>query len=148
VALVFGPEPSGLTNEEITLCQYLICIPAEESYSALNLAQSVGICLYEMRLATMNSGPGTEADPLPADLGLQQRMFTALESSLREIHYLYGTKAGPLMHGLRRLISRANPTEMEVKLLLGLARQIQWVAAQRTGGKTSSDGLERAPESE
>src|SRR5262245_35936284 len=45
-ALVFGPEPSGLTDEEVTRCHYLIHIPTDEAYSALNLAQAVAICAY------------------------------------------------------------------------------------------------------
>jgi tRNA/rRNA methyltransferase len=127
VALVFGPEPSGLTNEEITLCQHLVCIPTDPVYPALNLAQSVGICLYELRMACLAP---THAEELstPAEFSLQQRMFEALEKSLVEIHYLFGEKGPILMHALRHLIGRAKPTEMEVKLLFGLARQMNWIA--------------------
>jgi tRNA/rRNA methyltransferase len=131
VALVFGPEPSGLTNDEIGLCQHLICIPTDSAYPALNLAQSAAICLYELRMACLLSEirhPG----PPPADLELQERMFTALESAFVDIHYLYGPRAAGLMHGIRHLIGRAGPTEMEVKLLLGLARQIRWFAGRQT----------------
>src|SRR5437899_5757348 len=49
VALVFGPERSGLTDREVTRCHHLIHIPTDPSYPALNLAQAVGICLYELR---------------------------------------------------------------------------------------------------
>src|SRR2546430_10164546 len=48
-ALVFGPEPSGLTDVEVTRCHYLIHIPTDPAYPALNLAQAVAICLYELR---------------------------------------------------------------------------------------------------
>jgi tRNA C32,U32 (ribose-2'-O)-methylase TrmJ len=51
VALVFGPERDGLTNEEITRCHHLIHVPAYPSYPALNLAQAVAICVYELRCA-------------------------------------------------------------------------------------------------
>src|SRR5581483_7741991 len=50
-ALVFGPEPSGLTNAEVSRCHYLIHIPTDSAYPALNLAQAVAICLYELRRA-------------------------------------------------------------------------------------------------
>ena len=50
-ALVFGPEANGLTDAEVSRCHYLIHIPAEASYLALNLAQAVAICLYELRCA-------------------------------------------------------------------------------------------------
>ena len=49
-----------------------------------------------------------------------------LRVALEEIHYLYGDRAGALMHGLRHLLGRARPTAMEVRLLLGLARQVRW----------------------
>jgi tRNA/rRNA methyltransferase len=139
VALVFGPEPSGLTNEEISLCQHLISIPADPGYPALNLAQSVGICLYELRMATLDPGDLTP-EPRPAEFSLQQRMFEALERSLVEIHYLFGEKAPVLMHAIRQLISRANPTETEVKLLLGLARQMSWIAKQKASPPPSTEG--------
>lgn len=129
VALIFGPEPSGLTNEEISLCQHLICIPTDAGYPALNLAQSAAVCLYEMRVACLRDDLPDIAEP-PAPLELQERMFKALEEAFTEIHYLYGPRAPALMHGIRQLIGRASPTEMEVKLLLGLARQIRWFASR------------------
>lgn len=134
VALVFGPEPSGLTNEEITLCQHLVCIPTDAGYPALNLAQSAAICLYELRIACLGETAPATGSP-PATLDLQERMFVALEGAFKEIHYLYGPRAPALMHGIRQLLGRAAPTEMEVKLLLGLARQIRWFASRPPGAK-------------
>ncbi|MCS6852738.1 MAG: RNA methyltransferase, partial [Gemmataceae bacterium] len=129
-ALVFGPEPTGLTDTEVTRCHYLIHIPTDPSYPALNLAHAVAICLYELRRAWL----GQARDPKPiaeiapfADL---DRMFTHLRAALEDIHFLYGPKAESLMHALRHLISRAGPSPMEVDLLHGLARQIRWYAAQ------------------
>jgi tRNA C32,U32 (ribose-2'-O)-methylase TrmJ len=58
-------------------------------------------------------------------------MFQRLQSALEEIHFLYGEKAGPLMHALRHLIGRAGPTQMEVDVLFGLARQIKWFVQNR-----------------
>jgi tRNA/rRNA methyltransferase len=135
-ALVFGPEPSGLTNEEVTRCHYLIHIPADPTYPALNLAQAVAICLYEVRCAWLEGGqPSPSAEP-PAPFASQERMFEHLRSALEEIHYLYGPNADALMHGLRHLIGRARPSAMEVDLLFGLARQMRWIAAQRPDGKS------------
>jgi tRNA/rRNA methyltransferase len=132
VALVFGPERTGLTNEEVTLCTYLVHIPTDSAAPALNLAQSVAICIYELSLAARNSGA-----PAPsAGAALQEaapaadveRMFTLLRQSLKRIDYLSGPKADALMYGLRHLIGRALPSPMEVGLITGLARQIQWFA--------------------
>lgn len=127
VALVFGPEPHGLANEEIIRCPCLIHIPTDESYPALNLAQAVAICLYELRRAWLARG-GEPAGEEVASLADQQRMFSRLEEGLRAIRYLRGVRGDALMHALRHLITRARLTPMEVRLLLGLARQLDWAA--------------------
>src|SRR5579884_3132860 len=58
VALVFGPEPSGLGNDEVSRCHYLLHIPADPGYPALNLAQAVAVCLYELRRTwLLRTGP-------------------------------------------------------------------------------------------
>ncbi|MBI1914243.1 MAG: RNA methyltransferase [Planctomycetes bacterium] len=128
VALVFGPERTGLHDDEVSRCHHLIHIPADPSYPALNLAQAVAICLYEVRCAWLRR---TEDRPLslpgpPAPFADQERAFENLRIALKEIHYLYGERGAALMHGLRHLLGRARPTAMEVRLLLGLARQIRW----------------------
>jgi tRNA/rRNA methyltransferase len=129
-ALVFGPEPSGLSNEEVARCHQLIHIPADPAYPALNLAQAVGICLYELRRAWLRRQEPMAAPAAVAPFIDQERMFASLRSALEEIHFLYGAKADALMHALRHLIGRAAPTPMEVDLLMGLARQIHWYANQ------------------
>src|SRR5262249_40426745 len=129
VALVFGPEPSGLSNDEVARCHCLIHIPTAEGHPALNLAQAVAICLYELRRAWLARTAAPPPATPPATFAAQEQMFEQLRAALEEIHFLYGPKAEALMHALRHLIGRAGPTEMEVKLLLGLARQIRWFAA-------------------
>jgi TrmH family RNA methyltransferase len=135
-ALVFGPESCGLSNEEVTRCHYLIRIPTDEAHPALNLAQAAIICLYELRRAWLAQNQPPPPPERPADFAAQEQMFAHLRTALEEIHYLYGTKADALMHALRHLLGRAQPTEMEVKLLLGLARQIRWFVAH---GRTAAD---------
>src|SRR6516225_250697 len=132
VALVFGTEASGLTNAEVTRCHYLIHIPAEPCYPALNLAQAVAICLYELRRAWLGRTGMPSAAEAPATFADQERMFAHLRQALERIHFLYGEKADTLMHALRHLISRAGPTPQEVKLLHGLARQLLWFAEHGT----------------
>lgn len=129
-ALVFGPEPSGLTNQEVARCHYLIHIPTDPAYRALNLAQAVAICLYELRCTWLRSQPKKPRPIAPAPHGLQERAFNRLEQALQRIHFLYGEKAEPLMHALRHLIGRAGPTAQELRLLLGLARQMDWFVAR------------------
>jgi tRNA/rRNA methyltransferase len=136
VALVFGPEPHGLSNAEITRCHGLVHIPVAAESPALNLAQAVAICLYELRkqhdrLSATRGGAPTPAEIAPfAD---QERMFGHLREALEAVGYLFGTRADSLMHAVRHLIGRANPTPQEVKLLHGLARQLLWLSRQAKG---------------
>jgi tRNA/rRNA methyltransferase len=128
VALVFGPECTGLTDEEVTRCHHLIHIPTSDDYPALNLAQAVAIMLYELRRAWLRRSsdmPLSQHEP-PAPFADQERAFDQLRLALEEIRYLFGDKGPALMHGLRHLLGRAQPSAMEVRLLIGLARQIHW----------------------
>jgi tRNA/rRNA methyltransferase len=133
VALVFGPEASGLSNDEVSRCHHLIHIPARDDYPALNLAQAVAICLYELRRAQLRRA-GPSAVPAIAPQADQERMFQHLRQALEEVHYLYGANADALMHGIRHLIGRARPSPVEVDLLFGLARQLRWYVARHSGG--------------
>lgn len=129
-ALVFGPEPGGLTNEDVSRCDALIHIPASDEYPALNLAQSVAVCLYELRRQLLHANALPSDRDRPAADSERERMFAHLRTALERVHFLYGDKADSLMHAMRRLIGRANPTEQDVKLLHGLARQLEWVATR------------------
>jgi tRNA/rRNA methyltransferase len=128
-ALVFGPERTGLTNDEVSRCHHLIHIPTDPAYRALNLAQAVTICLYELRRAWLKRGVPEIPTETAAPFADQERMFDQLREALEGIHFLYGPKADSLMHALRHLIGRARPSAMEVKVLFGLARQLRWFAA-------------------
>ena len=140
VALVFGPEPTGLTNDDVTLCHYLIHIAADDAYDSLNLAQAVAICLYELRKQCMHQSAESAAVEAPAPFAEQEQLFAQLRLALEEIHFLYGDKADALMHAVRHLLGKARLTELEVKVLLGLARQIRWYLAHhpRTMGDDQS----------
>jgi tRNA/rRNA methyltransferase len=128
VALVFGPEPTGLTNAEIARCHYLIRIPTDPAFSSLNLAQAVAICLYELHSACLRATLPPAPPEQPASFAEQERMFEKLRDALEQIHFLYGEKAESLMHAVRHLIGRAGPTAMEIDVLYGLARQLRWAA--------------------
>src|SRR5581483_5639186 len=97
-AVVFGPEPSGLSNEEVIRCHYLIHIPADPGYPALNRAQAVAICLYELRQAWQRRSTPEAAREPPAPVAAQEQMFAHLRAALEEIHFLYGANADTLMH--------------------------------------------------
>jgi tRNA/rRNA methyltransferase len=137
-ALVFGPEPTGLSNDEIAQCHYLLSIPTADARTSLNLAQAVAICAYEL----YRHGAGTEGrEPAvvtspPATQQELDRLFGRLRASLEKIHFLYGDKADTLMLAVRHLLTRAQLSVMETKLLHGLARQIDWYVEHHpsTGG--------------
>ena len=144
VALVFGPEPHGLSNEEIARCHGLVHIPVDPEYKSLNLAQAVTICCYELRKAWSAAVAVDRATPPPGPVVAphvdQERMFEHLREGLAAVGYLFGHRAESLMHGVRQLIGRAMPTPQEVKLLHGLARQLLWVARHRPPGEGDEPG--------
>jgi tRNA/rRNA methyltransferase len=136
VAVVFGPEPHGLSNAEITRCHGLVHIPVDPDAPALNLAQAVAVCCYELRrqhdrgvAATRNEVERSAAAEV-APFADQERMFEHLRRALEAVGYLFGTRADSLMHAVRHLVGRSNPTPQEVKLLHGLARQLLRLAGQ------------------
>ena len=133
-ALVFGPEPTGLSNDVIVRCHHLLHIPTEDECPALNLAQAVAICAYELARACRSTAapPTLEPAHAPATFELQDQMFDQLRLALEDIHFLYGEKAHALMHAIRHLLGKARLTDMEVKVLLGLSRQIRWHAARQS----------------
>jgi len=124
IALVFGPEPHGLTTAEIDRCHYLVTIPTNPEYPSLNLAQAVAIALYEVSQTQSYK----IARPQPASDEAIERALQHLRDGLTAIHFLYGEKADTLMHAVRHLIHRAQPSEVEVKILHGLARQMLWIS--------------------
>jgi tRNA/rRNA methyltransferase len=124
-ALVFGPEQTGLSNAEVTRCHHLITIPAAPEYPVLNLAQAAAVCLYEL-YKTWRAQTRPPAPRATATFAHQERMLAQLRQALTDIHFLWGDNAASLLHALRHLIGRARPTPMEVDVLLGLARQIDW----------------------
>ncbi|MFO0938184.1 MAG: RNA methyltransferase [Gemmataceae bacterium] len=141
-ALVFGPEPHGLTTAEIGMCHGMIHIPTSPDHSSLNLSQAVAVCLYELfqlttdshRLRKKNLASHEELD----------RMLGHLRESFEAIHYVYGQKGDQLMHGFRHVILRAQPTTQEVRMLHGLARQLLYLAGH-TKVKPTAEELGETP---
>jgi tRNA/rRNA methyltransferase len=128
VALVFGPEDQGLSNEELALCHRQIQIPTDPAYPSLNLAQAVGICCYELRTLLCPDPPLPPSPGLskPAPFELLEGFFGQLEALLLQIGYLYPHTARRKMLKLRALFHRAGLTVSEVALLRGILRQLQW----------------------
>ena len=128
VALVFGRERIGLTNEERQKCHYHVTIPANPDYSSLNLAMSVQVLCYEIRMAYLaalakeqTAYPQSDY-PLEADL---ERFYTHLEEVLNEVHFIRSTNPGQIMGRLRRLFTRARPEGQELNILRGILTSVE-----------------------
>lgn len=138
VAVIFGPEPHGLTTAEIDLCDYLMTIPTNPEYPSLNLAQAVAITLYEISRREPSSF-GSEEIATHEEV---ERALQHLRQGLEAIHFIYGPKGEMLMHAVRHLIRRSQPSVRETKLLHGLARQLLWKARQVAEGSRGTPSLE------
>lgn len=124
VALVFGRENSGLTNEELQQCHFHMCIPANPEYSSLNLAAAVQTLCYEIRMAYLSreSYPSIEEEyPLNEDL---ERFYVHLESTLEQTSFIRKSHPGVVMTKLRRLFNRARPESQELNILRGILASI------------------------
>jgi len=130
VAILFGRERYGLTNDEMQRCQYLVNIPSNPAYSSLNLAQAVQIIGYELRVAAMG-GAGISAPPMdwePVDDSQMEGLFEHLERTLLEIRFLNPRQPKRLMMRLRRLYNRARPDQNEINILRGILKASQEAA--------------------
>jgi tRNA/rRNA methyltransferase len=128
-ALVFGPEPSGLSNAEIARCHGLIRILTDNRCPSLNLSHAAAVCLHELRRLWLHAQDvGVRPTQKVAPFADQERMFESLRDALERVHFLWGPKTDSLMHAVRHLVARARPSPNEVRILFGLARQLRWVA--------------------
>jgi TrmH family RNA methyltransferase len=130
VALLFGRERYGLTNEEMQRCNWLVHIDANPEYSSLNLAQAVQVLCYELRMAAMAGADRAPdlPDHEPVD-GLQMdRFYQHLEKTLLDISFLNPAQPKKLMMRLRRLFNRARPDQNEINILRGILTASQEIA--------------------
>jgi tRNA (cytidine32/uridine32-2'-O)-methyltransferase len=122
VALLFGREAHGLTNEEIQRCHFLVHIDTNPEFGSLNLAQAVQVAAYELRVNALG-GAGEEqaaTDWAPVDAGQMERFYEHLESALKHIRFLNPAHPKRLMMRLRRLFNRARPDQNEMNILRGI----------------------------
>jgi tRNA (cytidine32/uridine32-2'-O)-methyltransferase len=125
VALVFGRENSGLTNEELHKCHFHVFIPANPEYSSLNLAMAVQTLSYEIRmafLATKAYPEQVEEYPLAEDI---EGMFNHLEQTLVDTRFIVPAHPGLVMTKLRRFFNRARPEIKELRMWRGILSSIQ-----------------------
>ena len=134
VALVFGREDRGLTNDELHRCHRHVHIPANPDFSSLNLAAAVQVLCYELRMTylaqqrgeqTERPQWGTEWDIETASADELQRLFEHMEQALIDIEFLDPDNPRQLMTRLRRLYLRSQPDRVEVSILRGILTATQ-----------------------
>lgn len=140
VAVVFGREDRGLTNEELALANYHVTIPVNTDYGVLNVAQAIQVICYEMRMATLaavKSGedeaatmPVTDTESMQWDEPLvtheqMEQFYPHIEKMLAEIEFLDPKNPRLLPLRLRRLFGRIQLDRMEYHLLRGIFSRVQ-----------------------
>ena len=133
VALVFGREDKGLTNEELLLCTHVVRIPASPAYPSFNLAQSVVLLCHEFYRASLGDrplpSPEDEVSP-PASSKMRQTMLAKWRAMLLETGFTDEERATHMMEGFGRIFARGAKTEADMRILMGLARQAGWAAGR------------------
>jgi len=129
VALLFGSEKRGLSNEDLSYCHWLIRIPTLEENPSMNLGQSVAVCLYELaRDPTLQTETTKPALAKSAEL---ERMTELLLDALHTSGYIASNSADRTEEKLRRLIRRLKLSDPDAELWLGMLRQMLWKMRSR-----------------
>lgn len=134
IAIVLGREHSGLTNEELERCHYLVHIPSNPEYSSLNIAAAAQVLAYEIfqgsspekgrNLQPAENVVSLDDEPF-ADAQDMERFYEHLSEMLTEIGFLQTEHPRKMMRRLRRLFNRARPDRVELNILRGILTTIQ-----------------------
>jgi len=124
-AILFGRERTGLTNDELDRCHYLVQIPTNPAYPSLNVAAAVQVIAYELRMAAGLSQPRPESRYRFASAEEMERFYRHLEETLIAIDFLDADNPRQLMRRLRRLFGRARPNQNEVNILRGILTAVR-----------------------
>lgn len=158
VAIVFGREDRGLTNEELQKCNYHVHIPSNPEYSSLNLATAVQVITYEIRMAYLlatenNTLPQHQWDFPPADAQSLETFYTHIEDTLVQLDFLDRDNPKQTMTRLRRLFNRVRMDQMELNIFRGVLTAMQnyifytGKVVSRFGIKGDMNGLREAAKS-
>ena len=132
LALVFGREDSGLTREELVLCQHTAAIPANAAFPTMNLAQAACVFCYE--LSSIAPAPAPRELPDAATL---ERIHERARALLLEVGFLHDNNPDRIYDDLRAIIARAELDAREATIALGILRQLEWALhaeRRRPGG--------------
>jgi tRNA/rRNA methyltransferase len=124
VALLFGSEKTGLSNEDLSHCHWLMRIPTREQHPSVNLGQAVAICLYELSRDRKASRQSEKQKPATA--GEVERITGMLLDALHASGYLKPHSAAPTQEKVRRMVRRLNLSASDAEVWLGMLRQMVW----------------------
>ncbi len=127
VAMVFGRESSGLSNEELERCNYLVNIPTSADYSSLNIAAAIQVLCYEIHMKAYLDSPAEEIEaefPLATNDDME-RLYQHFEEALIELNFLKPHNPKQLMRRIRRLFNRSGVDKMELNILRGILSAAQ-----------------------
>lgn len=126
VALVFGRERTGLTNDELQKCHYHVAIAANPEYSSLNLAMAVQTICYEVRMHWLqDQAPEVESEADYPSAEQLEGFYQHLEQTLLKTGFIADDHPGQVMSKLRRLFNRARPETVELNILRGILTSVQ-----------------------
>ncbi len=135
MGVLFGAEERGLTNKELALCHLVTMIPSDPDFGSLNLAQSVAVVTYQMRLhfLSVEKAENNFTDPLPSLASFEsiEGMYGHLEKVLTDINFLVENNTFHMMRSLRGLFGRTGLTDREVRILRGICRQMAYSLKQK-----------------
>jgi TrmH family RNA methyltransferase len=123
VALLFGAEIFGLTNEELDRCQLLLSIPTNDDFSSLNLAAAVQVVAYETRMAALQRDVARKPKAFATQEQLEL-LYEHAERTLYQVEFFDPQRPHRMMRRLRRLFSRTRLEENEVHILRGILTQV------------------------
>lgn len=126
VALVFGPEKTGLSNDDLSYCHWLMNIPTREQHISMNLGQAVAVCLYELVRDAKKAAAAKETKEKRATAGEVERISDGLLEALHRSGYVKPIAATSTEERVRRLVRRMDLTSQDAELWLGMLRQILW----------------------
>lgn len=135
-ALVMGPEDKGLPNEDTSRCTHLVTIPSASAGRSLNLAQATLLVLWEALKARRElEREGSDESPAPGSIGLAERELLAarVKEALLRLDVLHGDNPDYFLLPFRRLLARSQITRREFDMLMGVCRQIGWLADKAAG---------------
>ncbi len=136
--IVFGPEDTGLVDEDLLPCQMLIRIPTDPEARSLNLAHAVLVVGYELHLGCLV--PEKARGSRLAPVGQVEAMYSQLEKALLQIGFLHEQNSRHMMFTLRRIFGRAGLQPPDVGILRGIARQISWYGSRNRHVEKTDSG--------